>query len=156
MFGPSLEVFDYFTSLIPIPHLFDARLMEQSLLNYAHRRAYNPPTPQDGGFSIYPQSRSTGPLPWTNLHDHRWNVRYPKQSDVIGPDGAVTVHEKYWHAQMDDANEWDERMTGFLSELKGEMEGWYSAQQKLREEIGAVKEEDGLVGHDGAKVADWS
>ena len=71
--APSHEMFAYLLSVMNHYRRFDPHTMEQSLLNYAFRRA--------------------GPMPWREIH-YKWSATWPSSRDVDGQ--VVTLHEKFW------------------------------------------------------------
>ncbi|KAF3922983.1 hypothetical protein ABW20_dc0102933 [Dactylellina cionopaga] len=77
--APSLQLFDYYYSVINHWRRFDPHTMEQSLLNYAHRL--------------------NGAMPWGRL-DYQWSATWPNHADLEG--GVASLHEKFWSAGEDD------------------------------------------------------
>jgi alpha-N-acetylglucosamine transferase len=73
LMSPSLQMYEYYMSLLRTPSLFDPSMPEQNLLNYAHRR--------------------DGPMPWKQLEDH-WNTNCASEGDVRN--GWRTVHGRWW------------------------------------------------------------
>lgn len=102
LFGPSQDMFDYYTELLEHDNIFDPKYVEQNLLNYAHRQ----------------EAR----MPWQRI-DTRWNIRFPSDQDK--QDGVVSMHDKWWHAHM------DERLQPYYSSLRWRMEGFYEARDAL-------------------------
>jgi len=73
LLSPSIQLFNYYISLLNLPGRFDSTYPEQNLLNYAHRE--------------------TGNMPWGRL-GYKWNINLPNMRDVEG--GVKSVHEKLW------------------------------------------------------------
>ncbi|KAH7369418.1 nucleotide-diphospho-sugar transferase [Plectosphaerella cucumerina] len=71
--APSRELYRYLMSVMSHWRRFDPHTMEQSLLNYAFRRA--------------------GAMPWTEL-DASWSATWPNEGDLAA--GVATLHEKFW------------------------------------------------------------
>ena len=71
VFQPSLEIFDYYVSIMQRNNSYDIRYPDQNLLNYAHRR--------------------DGPMPWTNVY-YKWASTYPTIKEYAM--GAATLHDK--------------------------------------------------------------
>ncbi|KAL9638911.1 MAG: hypothetical protein Q9164_001252 [Protoblastenia rupestris] len=67
---PSHEIFDYYNSVLQIKGLFDPDMMEQNLLNYAHRR--------------------DGPMPWTDVY-YTWTTTFPTISDYNSGGGTIPI-----------------------------------------------------------------
>ncbi|ORY10660.1 nucleotide-diphospho-sugar transferase [Clohesyomyces aquaticus] len=101
MLSPNLELFNYYKALLDLEGRFDARYMEQSLLNYAHRR--------------------DGPMPWKDM-DYKWNVRHVNEHDV--EKGLVSMHEKWWEMPWSGSVKLHDKMI----QARWEMEGWYMAR----------------------------
>lgn len=77
--APSAELFAYLLSVMDHYRRFDPHTMEQSLLNYAFRRA--------------------GPMPWRELH-YRWTATWPNREDLAGR--VVSLHDKFWKTGPDE------------------------------------------------------
>ncbi|KAF2252809.1 glycosyltransferase family 8 protein, partial [Trematosphaeria pertusa] len=101
VFQPSLEAFNYYTSLLQIPGRFDPSMMEQNLLNYAHRR--------------------DGNMPWQQL-GNTWNIHYPTVADLDG--GVKSLHEKWWTPEHAD-------LKPYLESWRWQMKGYFEARDKL-------------------------
>jgi alpha-N-acetylglucosamine transferase len=104
---PSIPLFNYYVSILNTPNAFDSGLMEQALLNYAHKKE--------------------GRMPWKSFQPGKWNVNWPRLRDIEG--GAATLHDKFW----DSRNEgWIERV---LIEkwwrVQGQMEGFWLARRDM-------------------------
>ncbi|USW57468.1 Putative glycosyl transferase, family 8, nucleotide-diphospho-sugar transferase [Septoria linicola] len=98
IFTPSLQLFDYYMSLLGLPGRFDPGFPEQNLLNYAHR--------QDGN------------MPWKPLW-YGWNVNWPTAKDWRG--GARSFHAKYWDGDPSH----DPVLKAIWKEQRAEMQGFY-------------------------------
>jgi alpha-N-acetylglucosamine transferase len=77
MLSPSLDLFNYYLSILRIPHRFNSATMEQSLLNYAHRK--------------------DGPMPWADLPT-TWTTTRPNLGGLVGQ--VASFHVKWWRPQM--------------------------------------------------------
>ncbi|KAL9101452.1 MAG: hypothetical protein Q9163_003283 [Psora crenata] len=102
---PSQGIFEYYLSVLQIEGLFDTGMMEQNLLNYAHRR--------------------DGPMPWTEVY-YTWTTTYPTIKDYDM--GAHTLHHKWWWDDWDDSNTalyGRNKLTTLWYQAKGEMQGYY-------------------------------
>lgn len=102
VFAPSMELFDYYLSLLALPRRFDPAFADQNLLNYAHRREGN--------------------MPWTPLW-YGWNVNWPTRRDWEG--GARSFHAKFWDG--DPAH--DVVLKAVWREQRAEMEGFYRGRE---------------------------
>lgn len=71
---PDKALFQYYAAILDVPDLFDSGLMEQALLNFAHKR--------------------DGRMPWRAFEPGRWNVNWPNEKDVKG--GCASLHDKFW------------------------------------------------------------
>ncbi|TID15566.1 Copper-transporting ATPase [Venturia nashicola] len=102
---PSLHLFSYYVSILNTPHSFDSNLMEQALLNHAHR--------------------PDGRMPWKSFEPGRWNVNWPRLRDIEG--GAASLHDKFWEG----TNEvWIERvLVEKWWRAQGRMEGFWVARR---------------------------
>jgi alpha-N-acetylglucosamine transferase len=102
---PSIPLFNYYVSILNTPNAFNSGLMEQALLNHAHK--------QDGR------------MPWRSFQPGKWNVNWPRLRDVTG--GAATLHDKFW----DSKNEaWIERvLVEKWWRVQGQMEGFWLARR---------------------------
>lgn len=69
---PFEAVFEYYISVLNIEGRFDTSMMEQNLLNYAHRRDRL--------------------MPWRDF-DYRWTSTYPTYKEYEL--GAAALHERY-------------------------------------------------------------
>jgi alpha-N-acetylglucosamine transferase len=98
VFTPSQTLFDYYLSLLGLPGRFDPGLMEQNLLNYAHRRHGN--------------------MPWRPLW-YGLNVNWPTENDWQS--GVRSFHAKY----SDDDPGHDPFLRAMWREQRAEMEGFY-------------------------------
>ncbi|KXL51058.1 glycosyltransferase family 8 protein [Acidomyces richmondensis BFW] len=96
---PDTELFKYYISLTKVSDLFDAHFMEQSLLNYAHRR--------------------DGNMPWQQV-DIKWAVHFPTVQDIKG--GVRFVHEKWWDPFYKDVGP-------YLLAWKSKMEEYFDSSQ---------------------------
>ncbi|KAF2133466.1 glycosyltransferase family 8 protein, partial [Dothidotthia symphoricarpi CBS 119687] len=101
LLAPSLPAYEYYLSLINIPHSFDPRYPEQNLMNYAHTW--------------------TGPMPWRQI-DYSWNIRCPTENDFAH--GLVSMHEKWWTQPYIYENK---KVKEWLLTRRWEMKGWYDA-----------------------------
>lgn len=101
---PSLELFDYYLSIIQQPEeQFDPFYPEQNLLNWVHRREH------DGGN-----------MPWQQLNS-TWSTQHPTLEDLEG--GVASIHEKFWSAD-------DERLKPFFYQWQGRMRGFWEAMER--------------------------
>lgn len=98
---PSTAMLDYYLSLSKVEGRFDAKMLEQNLLNYAHRREGN--------------------MPWVQL-DVRWNIHYPTMEDLEG--GVRSLHDKWWSPT-------DERIESWVESWRWRMYGYYEARDAL-------------------------
>lgn len=111
MLKPSRVAFDYYCSVLELPRRFDASMMEQNLLRYAHRR--------------------DGNMPWTTFAPGRWNVNWPRLADLRG--GVASLHDKFWE---EGNKEWIEReLVVMWWRVRGEMEGYWQRVEEERDEI---------------------
>lgn len=101
LLAPSLDAYDYYLSLLNIPHSFDPRYPEQNLINRAHTW--------------------TGPMPWREIA-YTWNVRCPNENDFAN--GLVSMHEKWWTQPYIYENK---KVKEWLLTRRYEMKGWYDA-----------------------------
>jgi alpha-N-acetylglucosamine transferase len=95
--SPSLEIFDYYISLLSIPDSFDSQYMEQGIFRHAHRK--------------------NGRMPWRKFEPGRWNVNWPRVDDLRH--GTATLHEKLWitdepWVEPELITLWDEAMNEML------------------------------------------
>jgi alpha-N-acetylglucosamine transferase len=97
LFRPDLVLFEHFKAILSIPHRFDPKYMEQNLLNYAFRRE--------------------GQMPWTEMHDGSWHIRFPNVRDKEA--GVASMHDKWWSAHM------DKQLQPFYDSVRWRMEGFY-------------------------------
>jgi alpha-N-acetylglucosamine transferase len=96
---PDITLFKYYYSLMGIAGRFESTFMEQSMLNYAHRR--------------------DGNMPWIAFPMGKWNVNWPNERDVEG--GCASLHDKFWRA---DNKDWiDRRLVEMWWRMQGLMEG---------------------------------
>ncbi|KFY16139.1 hypothetical protein V491_05426 [Pseudogymnoascus sp. VKM F-3775] len=98
IFAPSQQMYRHYYAILSIENRFDPRYPEQNLLNYAHHRE--------------------GKMPW-QLLDLHWNIRFPNKDDL--DKGVASMHDKWWHAQMDG------RLEPYFMSLRWRMEGFYEA-----------------------------
>lgn len=101
VFSPSLDIFQYYLSILEVPNKFNPEMPEQNLLNYAHRREGN--------------------MPWTQLRND-WNIHYPTVDDLLG--GVKSLHEKWWAPVTDD-------LRPYLESWRWRMEGHFEARDRL-------------------------
>ncbi|KAK5698123.1 exostoses (multiple)-like 2 [Elasticomyces elasticus] len=71
--SPSLEMFEYYTSLLAFPDSYDSQYMEQGIFRYAHG--------------------DDGPMPWQQF-ERKWNVNWPRAEDLRC--GTATLHDRFW------------------------------------------------------------
>ncbi|KAK4956613.1 exostoses (multiple)-like 2 [Elasticomyces elasticus] len=91
--SPSLEMYEYYTSLLAFPDSYDSQYMEQGIFRYAHR--------------------DDGPMPWQQF-ERKWNVNWPRAEDLSC--GTATLHDRFWitdepWSEPELAQAWDEAMT---------------------------------------------
>ncbi|KAF2723058.1 glycosyltransferase family 8 protein, partial [Polychaeton citri CBS 116435] len=98
---PSVELYDYYLSLVNLTDRYNPDLPEQNLLNYAHRRD------EDGGN-----------IPWRPLAAE-WNVHYPSAADAQA--GVASLHEKWWVPVPG--------LAEFFISLRWKMEGFWEGRQ---------------------------
>ncbi|KAK3172039.1 hypothetical protein OEA41_004123 [Lepraria neglecta] len=101
---PSEAVFEYYISVLNIEGRFDTSMMEQSLLNYAHRR--------------------DGPMPWRDF-DYSWTSTYRTYKEYEL--GAGALHEKYWREDRGDAWSGQDKLREMWLRDREDMEGFYGA-----------------------------
>jgi alpha-N-acetylglucosamine transferase len=89
-------------ALVQTPDRFDPYFMEQSLLNYAHRR--------------------DGSMPWQPLAPH-WNVNWPNARDATL--GVKSFHDKFW---QDDNPHLDAALKQLWQEQNTAAEAFYRAR----------------------------
>lgn len=97
VFKPSLDLLNYYFSVMAAEARFDPLLPEQNLLNYAHRREGN--------------------MPWKQL-GNTWNMHYPTEADLRG--GVKSLHEKWWEPV-------NKELRPYLESWRWRMEGFYEA-----------------------------
>ncbi|QIW97676.1 hypothetical protein AMS68_003194 [Peltaster fructicola] len=102
VFSPSKLIFDYYVSLLSLDGRFDAGMMEQNLMNYAHRKGGN--------------------MPWKPLW-YGWNVNWATAKDYRG--GARSFHAKYWDSDPSH----DPMLKAMWKEQRAEMEGFYRGRE---------------------------
>ncbi|KAM0718892.1 hypothetical protein Q7P37_005964 [Cladosporium fusiforme] len=102
---PSLDILNYYFSIMQLPNRFPPKLQEQNLLNYAHR-----------------SEKEGGNMPWKMLGSS-WNLHYPTMEDVKG--GVASLHEKWWAPV-------DKELSPLLKSWRWRMEGFYEAMDGLR------------------------
>jgi alpha-N-acetylglucosamine transferase len=100
LFRPDVVLFEHFKAILSIPHRFDPKYMEQNLLNYAFRR--------------------DGQMPWTNINDESWHIRFPSKKDKEA--GVASMHDKWWAAQIDHS------LQPYYDSIRWRMEGFYEVQ----------------------------
>jgi alpha-N-acetylglucosamine transferase len=100
LFRPDLVLFEHFKTILSIPHRFDPKYMEQNLLNYAFRRE--------------------GQMPWTNINDESWHIRFPSVKDKEA--GVASMHDKWWAAQIDHS------LQPYYDSIRWRMEGFYEVK----------------------------
>ena len=98
VYGPSHGLYEYYMSLLNSTGKFDPRLVEQNLLNYAHR--------------------PNGNMPWNKLQ-YSWNMNFPNMEDLKG--GAASLHVKFW----ENGGEGPSELVSYAMRWKGEMEGYW-------------------------------
>lgn len=74
---PSLLMYNHYLTISKIEGRFDSNSMEQSLLNYAHRK--------------------DGPMPWNEIL-YLWTTTWPSRKELQA--GAATLHEKWWDQSL--------------------------------------------------------
>ena len=106
---PSQDLFDYYMHVLhyKTPR-FQATYMEQSLLNYAHRR--------------------DGPMPWKALY-YKWTTSYPTPDDLKA--GARSMHHKFWWQDENPIENQVNELTTMWYQTRGEMEGYYRARDEI-------------------------
>jgi alpha-N-acetylglucosamine transferase len=107
LLSPSLDLFHYYLSILRIPRRFNSATMEQSLLNYAHRR--------------------DGPVPWVDLPT-TWTTTRPNLGGLVGQ--VASFHVKWWRPQMGYLPELEEWARG----KKDEMLRFYEERDRGLEE----------------------
>jgi alpha-N-acetylglucosamine transferase len=106
MLAPDLVMFEHFKSIMNIENSFNQKYMEQSLINYVHRKE--------------------GPMPWIETQE-QWCIRYPNENDF--EKGLVSMHEKWWEQLYIYDNE---KVKDFLKSVRWEMKGWYDGRESIR------------------------
>jgi len=107
MMQPNKQLMEHYVSILNIPDRFDSGLMEQSLLNYAHRE--------------------DGPMPARFFENSKWNVNWPQLDDLNR--GVASLHDKFWDG-VEEGNEWrDQELIDMWFNVQGRMEGWWAKQQ---------------------------
>ena len=105
---PSLEVLEYYLSVLPLTGRFDPSLPEQNMLNYVHR--------------------FDGNMPWKPL-DPRWNASYPVWNEY--EKGVLSMQEKWWSPPRQEFEKlflgWRWRAEGYFQAM-GQAEGKTSAR----------------------------
>lgn len=94
---PNVKLFEYYASILDIPHSFSSQFMEQALLNFAHRL--------------------DGPMPWTSLEIGVWNCNWPDSKDLER--GCASLHDKFWDGGR------EERLVAEWWKMRGAMEGYW-------------------------------
>lgn len=98
VFKPSLEVLQFYLTILNIPDRFGAHEPEQGLLNYVHRREGN--------------------MPWRKISS-KWNIHFPSLDDFEG--GVASLHDKYWQPESEKLRSYEEswrwRMEGFFEAI---------------------------------------
>ena len=102
---PSEAIFEYYMSVLNIKSRFDTSMIEQNLLNYAHRR--------------------DGLMPSRDFNDYRWTTTYPTYKEYEA--GAASLHEKYWREDIGDSWLGQGRLKEMWLEVKEEMEVFFAA-----------------------------
>lgn len=102
VFTPSLLMQAYYLSLLAVPGKVTGGMMEQDLLNYAHRREGN--------------------MPWKPIW-YGWNVNWPTEKDWKA--GAASFHAKYWDGDPSH----DPVLKAIWREQRAEMEGFYRGRE---------------------------
>jgi hypothetical protein len=97
MMAPDLVMFEYIKSIIDIENSFNSLYMEQSLINYVHRK--------------------DGPMRWRDTKK-QWCIRYPNENDF--KHGLVSMHEKWWAQRYIYDNQ---EVKDFLKSVRWEMNG---------------------------------
>ena len=98
--APSPELYEYLMSVMAHWRRFDPHTMEQSLLNYAFRRA--------------------GAMPWTELNA-RWSATWPNKEDLEA--GVASLHEKFWKTGP-------KALRKLYLAKRDEAEGFYAEREK--------------------------
>lgn len=103
---PSLELFNYYQNLIGIDGRFRRRMVDQDLLNYAHRWKGN--------------------MPWAALSPE-WNMNFATADGLdFGEEGVATYHEKFWREK----DNIDPMLQKMWWEDRWSMEGYYMAKME--------------------------
>jgi len=102
LLSPSIQLFNYYISLLDLKGRFDTTYPEQNLLNYAHRESGN--------------------MPWSRL-SYRWNINLPNMNDV--KKGVASVHSKLW-TDGNILQPTDPFLVESWKRVKNEMEIFYS------------------------------
>jgi alpha-N-acetylglucosamine transferase len=106
MLAPDLVMFEHMKSLMDIEYSFNQKYMEQSLINYVHRKE--------------------GPMPWAETKE-QWCIRYPNENDF--EKGLVSMHEKWWKQPYIYDND---KVKDYLKAVRWEMKGWYDGRESGR------------------------
>ncbi|KAH8172294.1 glycosyl transferase family 8 domain-containing protein [Sarocladium implicatum] len=113
MLKPDKKMFDYYMSLLDIPHRFSPEFPEQNLLNYAHRW--------------------DGAMPWKEI-PAKWNTKFTSEKDLEG--GVVSMHEKFWKLRSGGKG-----LIRFVESKRWQAEGYWLAQRDA-EKAAKQKEAD--------------
>ncbi|KAL2834794.1 nucleotide-diphospho-sugar transferase [Aspergillus pseudoustus] len=97
VFAPSVQVFEYYTSLLNSPGAFDPNYPEQNLLNCAHR--------------------VDGRMPWVDIGT-QWSKKGTGRDEY--EKGLKSVHQKWWVAMG------DEVLDGYVAKVMKEMKGFFN------------------------------
>ncbi|KAF1989925.1 glycosyltransferase family 8 protein [Aulographum hederae CBS 113979] len=104
MLRPDKALFKHYVSILNIPNRFESGLMEQSLLNYAHR--------------------ADGPMPFSHFPTKKWNVNWPTVLDY--DEHVPTLHDKFWEG-TEGGGDWRSReLVDLWWRVRGRMEGWWN------------------------------
>ncbi|RDW82815.1 hypothetical protein BP6252_03927 [Coleophoma cylindrospora] len=78
LFKPSIQLFEYYMTLMKLPNSHNPEYPEQALVNYAHRPEGNMPFAQ---------------------FDWSWNIILPNGNDWKWENRAASFHEKWWRTR---------------------------------------------------------
>ncbi|KAJ5167898.1 uncharacterized protein N7482_003492 [Penicillium canariense] len=106
IYSPSVEIFQYYMTLVDHPELYYTGVPDQDLLNYAHRWG--------------------GPMAWKRLH-WSWYINEPNDNDFQGK--MALLHTKWWEQGTSISKDAVEQ---FAFARRWEMEGYWKGRNDKR------------------------
>ncbi|KAJ5683302.1 hypothetical protein N7462_006467 [Penicillium macrosclerotiorum] len=103
MYAPSVQIFQYYMTLLDHPELYYTGIPDQDMLNYAHRWS--------------------GPMPWKRLH-WSWYINGPNDNDLQG--NMALIHTKWWDQGTSFSTDAVEQ---FALARRWEMEGYWMGKK---------------------------